>query len=140
MLLDKKQINVDYVEPWLFISYKSEPSNREQTVLREVIEVWRLSAPLMIQDNSVKCDNEMRNKTALLYALGEDGLSLKHKSYQPYRLKNVNTGYCSIPFLALRCIILNEREPLIFSQGRLQVDSLHIFTVDSMQPACHDSE
>lgn len=39
MLLDKKQINVDYVEPWLFISYKSEPSNREQTVLREVIEV-----------------------------------------------------------------------------------------------------
>ena len=89
----------------------------------------------------MKCSDEMRNKPALLqYALGEDGPSLKHKAYQLYRLKNVNTGHCSILFLALRCIILNERELLIFSQGQLQADSLHIFTVDSMQPACHDSE
>lgn len=95
----------------------------------------------MIQDNSVRCCDEMRNKPALLqYALGEDGLSLKHKAYQLYRLKNVNTGHYSILFLQLRCIILNERELLIFSQARLHADSLHIFTVDSMQPACHNSE
>ncbi len=95
----------------------------------------------MIQDDSVKCSDEMRNKPALLqYALGEDRPSLKHKEYQLYRLKDFNTEHCSILFSALRYIILNERELLIFSQGQLQVDSLHIFTVDSTQPARHDSE
>lgn len=100
-----------------------------------------MSVPLMIQDNSVKCCDEMRNKPALLqYALGEDGPSLKHKAYQVYRLKNANTGHCSILFLQLRCIILNEKELLIFSQGQLQADSLAIFTVDSIQHACHNSK
>lgn len=121
--------------------YKSEHSEREQTVLREVIEVWRLSAPLMIQDDSVKCSDEMRNKPALSqYALGEDRPSLKHKAYQLYRLKDFSTGPCYILFPVLRCIILNERELLILSQGQQQVDNLHIFTVDGMQPACLDSK
>lgn len=78
-------------------SYKSEPSEREQTVLREVIEVWRMSALLMIQDNSVKCSDEIRNKPALLqYALGEDRPSLKHKTDQLYRLKDFSIGPCCI--------------------------------------------
>lgn len=47
------------------------PSEWKQTV--EVIEVLRLSALLMSQDDSVKCSDEMRNKPALLQdVLGED--------------------------------------------------------------------
>lgn len=95
-----------------------------------------MSALLMIQDNSVKCSDEMRNKPALLqYALGEDRPSLKHKTYQLYRLKDFSIGPCCILFS-----VLNERELLISSQGQQQVDNLHIFTVDSMQPARLDSK
>lgn len=77
------------------------------------MEVWRLSAPLMIQDDSVKCSDGMRNKPALLqYALGEGRPSLKHKAYQLYRLNDFNTGHCCILFPVPRCITLNKREQL----------------------------
>lgn len=99
-----------------------------------------MSAPLMIQADSVECSDGIKNKPALLqYALGEDRPSLKHKAYRLYGLKDLSTRRC-ILFPLLKCIILNARELLIFSQRQLQIDSLHIFTVDSMQLACHDSE
>lgn len=91
------------------------PSEWKQTV--EVIEVLRLSALLMIQDDSVKCSDEMRNKPALLQdVLGEDRPSFKHNVFHLCRLKNFNTGHCYILFSVVRCIILKKRGIVIFRQ------------------------